>query len=275
MRRLLCGLTAVCALVAVFSGQALPAGAVPPIPGKMASLGDSITRGFNACGWYADCTSRSWSTGDYASVNSHYLRIKAKNAAITGFNYNDAVTGAKEADLNGQAQTAVSQGVSYVTILMGANDACTSSEAAMTSVATYRSQLDAALSTLKTGLPNAAVFIASVPDIQRLWFIGKDNSSARSAWSGFGICQSMLANPQSTAQADVDRRARVRQRVVDFNAQIAAACTAYGSNCKTDGNAVFNYQFVLSQVSGWDYFHPNATGQQVLASVTYPAGFNW
>ena len=272
MKRLLVGVFSALCLMALLPSSA---GAVPPIPSKMASLGDSITRGFNACGWYTDCTSRSWSTGDYASVNSHYLRIKAKNSAITGNNLNDARSGAKEADLNGQAQTAVSQGVGYVTILMGANDACTSSESTMTSVTTYRSQLDAALTTLKNGLPNAAVFIASVPDIYRLWYIGKDNSSARSAWSGFGICQSMLANPQSTAQADVDRRARVRQRVIDFNTQIAQACTAYGANCKFDGNAVFNYQFVLSQVSTWDYFHPNTSGQAVLASVTYPAGFNW
>ena len=119
------------------------------------------------------------------------------------------------------------------------------------------------------------MFIGSVPDIKRLWFIGKDNSSARYAWSQFGICQSMLANPQSTAQADVDRRNRVRQRVIDFNTQIAQACTAYGANCKFDNNAIFNYQFVLSQVSSWDYFHPNEAGQKVLASVSYPAGFNW
>ncbi len=251
------------------------ANALPPIPGSMSSLGDSITRGFNACGWYSDCTDRSWSTGGYASVNSHYLRIKAKNSAITGRNFNDAKTGARMSDLNGQAQAAVSRGVQYVTILMGANDACTSSESTMTSVATYRAQLDAALATIKNGLPNAAVFVGSVPDIKRLWFIGKDNSSARSAWNGFGICQSMLANPQSTAQADVDRRNRVQQRVIDFNTQLAQACAAYGTNCKFDNNANFNYQFVLSQVSGWDYFHPNTAGQQVLANISYAAGFGW
>ncbi|HEX8001430.1 MAG TPA: SGNH/GDSL hydrolase family protein [Mycobacteriales bacterium] len=259
---------------ATFAGSGT-AQAIPPIPSSMSSLGDSITRGFNACGWYSDCTDRSWSTGGYASVNSHYLRIKAKNAAITGLNFNDARTGAKMSDLNGQAQTAVSRGVQYVTILMGANDACTSSESTMTSVATYRAQLDAALATIKNGLPNAAVFVGSVPDIKRLWFIGKDNSSARSAWSGFGICQSMLANPQSTAQVDVDRRARVQQRVIDFNTQLAQACANYGANCKFDNNANFNYQFVLSQVSSWDYFHPNTAGQQVLANISYAAGFGW
>lgn len=263
--------------VALSAGAVLAANgtaqAIPPIPSSMSSLGDSITRGFNACGWFYDCTDRSWSTGGYASVNSHYLRIRAKNPSIV--RYNDARSGARMSDLNGQAQTAVSRGVQYVTVLMGANDACTSSEASMTSVATYRAQLDAALATLKNGLPNAAVYLVSVPDIKRLWFIGKDSSSARSAWSQFGICQSMLANPQSTAQADVDRRNRVQQRVIDFNTQLAQACTAYGANCKFDNNAVFNYPFVLSQVSSWDYFHPNTNGQAILASVSYPAGFNW
>jgi lysophospholipase L1-like esterase len=243
-------------------------------PNSMASMGDSITRGFNACGWFVDCTSRSWSTGDNTSVNSHRLRIRAINPNFSA-QWNDARSGAKAADMAGQANTVVSQRPQYVTIEIGANDACTSSESTMTSVATYRSQIDAALNTIRLNLPDTKVFLASVPDIKRLWFIGKDNSSARSTWSAFGICQSMLANPTSTAQTDVDRRNRVQQRVIDFNTQLAQACTAYGANCKFDGNAVFSYPFVLSQVSGWDYFHPNAEGQRILAQVTWAATFSW
>jgi lysophospholipase L1-like esterase len=269
-------LTVLTALVASVPLLAAPAAAdAGPPPSAMASLGDSITRGFNACGWYVDCTSRSFSTGDDSGVNSHYLRIRAVNPAINGRNHNDARTGAKSADLPGQASTAVSQGVGYVTILMGANDACTSSESSMTSVATYRANIDAALSRIKSGLPNARVALISIPDIQRLWSVGKGDLAARTAWSLFGICQSMLANPTSTAQADVDRRTRVRQRVIDYNTQLAQACAAYGSNCDFDDNAVFSYPFSLSQLSGWDYFHPNTAGQQVLANVSYAAGFRW
>ncbi|MGI5149127.1 GDSL-type esterase/lipase family protein [Plantactinospora sp. CA-294935] len=255
---------------------ASPAHADPgPPPASMASLGDSITRGFNACGWYVDCPSRSFSTGDDAGVNSHYLRIRAVNPAIDGRNHNDAESGAESADMAGQADAAVSQGVGYVTMLIGANDACASSESGMTPVSTFRSNIDAALGRLRSGLPNARVFVISVPDIQRLWSVGRGNLAARTAWSLFGICQSMLASPTSTAQADVDRRSRVRQRVVDYNSQLAQACAAYGSNCVFDGNAVFNYPFTLGQLSGWDYFHPNASGQQVLAEISYGAGFRW
>ncbi|WP_346534948.1 SGNH/GDSL hydrolase family protein [Micromonospora sp. DPT] len=272
-RRALAALAGATALVLL---AATPAVADPgPPPNSMASLGDSITRGFNACGWYVDCTSRSFSTGDYSTVNSHYLRIRAVNPTIQGRNLNDARSGAKSADMYGQAGTAVSQGVGYVTMLIGANDACTSSESTMTPVATYRANIDSALARLKAGLPNAKVLLVSVPDIQRLWYVGKGSGSARTAWSAFGICQSMLANPTSTAQADVDRRTRVRQRVVDFNTQLAQACAAYGPNCDFDDNAVFNYPFALSQVSTWDYFHPNTSGQAVLASVSYANGFGW
>lgn len=245
-----------------------------PIPSSMASTGDSITRGFNACGFYVDCTSHSWSSGDNSSINSHYLRILAKNPAIKGHNLNDAKTGAKMVDLYGQMNTAVGQNVDYVTVLMGANDACTSSESTMTSVTTFRAQLDQALNALSAGLPNARIFVASVPDIKRLWYIDKGNYWARSAWSSYKICQSMLANPTSTATVDVDRRNRVQQRVIDYNTQLAQACALH-AHCLFDGNAVFNYQFTSSQVTGWDYFHPNDSGQAALATVTYNAGFGW
>jgi lysophospholipase L1-like esterase len=244
-------------------------------PASMASLGDSITRGFNACGWYVDCTWRSFSTGGSTLVNSHYLRILAKNPAIYGHNYNDARSGAKASAMPAQAATAVSQRVLYVTMLIGANDACTSSESTMTPVATYRAYIDSALSTLKSGLPDARIALISIPDIYRLWEVGRTNGAALTAWSVYGICPSMLARAWSTSSTDEARRQRVRQRVIDFNSQLAQACAAYGPLCDFDDNAVFNYRFTLSQVSSWDYFHPNTSGQAKLAEISYTAGFNW
>jgi len=275
-RRGLVSLLAAAALTVGVLAVGSPAQADPgPPPSSMASMGDSITRGFNACGFYFDCTSRSFSTGSDSGVNSHYLRIRAKNSAINGKNYNQGASGAKADDMPGQATATVGRNPQYVTILIGANDACTSSESSMTAVGTFRGHIDTALATLKSGLPNAKVAVISIPDIKRLWEVGRTSGSARTAWSLFGICKSMLANPTSNAAADTQRRDRVRQRVVDFNAQLAAACAAYGPNCDFDGNAVFNYPFSFNQVSGWDYFHPNTAGQAALAQVSYAAGFNW
>jgi len=268
-------LATVTALVAGPASAAKPGGGgggAKSYPTSIASLGDSITRGFNAGGWYSDWPSRSWSTGSDSAVVSHYSRLTKLNRKSTVRSWNDADTGAKMAALAGQAETAKTQGAKYLTVLMGANDACTSTEAGMTSVATFSSQFASAMSTLMSQTTPPKVLVASIPDIYRLYEVGKNSSSARNAWSSFGICQSMLANPQSTQQADVDRRARVRQRVVDFNAQLAAVCATY-TTCKYDGGAVFGYQFQLSHLSTWDYFHPNTSGQAVLADVTWKAGF--
>ncbi|HET8657505.1 MAG TPA: SGNH/GDSL hydrolase family protein [Micromonosporaceae bacterium] len=273
VRRSLVPLAALLGIVLVAPPPAT-ADAGPP-PSSIASMGDSITRAFNACGWYVDCPSRSYSTGDYSSVNTHYSRILRINPLIQGRSYNHGQSGARVDDMPGQAQGVVGRNAEYVTILIGANDACTSTEAGMTPVSTFRAHFDTALATLKAGLPNARILVVSIPNVHRLWEVGRVSFSAVSTWSLFGICQSLLANPNSFAQADIDRRNRVRQRVVDFNAQMAQACVAYGANCRFDNNAVFNYPFVLSQVSGWDYFHPNTSGQAILASLSYTNGYNW
>ena len=266
-------------VVAVVALVAAPAALAEPgktgYPSSMASSGDSITRAFNT-GWlpFADWPSNSWSTGTSSAVNSHYRRILATNPAILGRNFNDAVTGADMADLNGQAQTAVSQRVEYVTVLMGANDVCASSEAAMTPVATFRAQLEQAMATLSTGLPNARIYLVSIPDVHQLWAIYKDSFSAQIVWTLGSICQSMLARPASTAPADVARRNRVRQRNIAYNTQLAQVCALY-VHCRFDGNAIFNTAFVRSDVSTRDYFHPSVAGQTKLAAVTWTAGFGF
>lgn len=241
-------------------------------PRSMSSLGDSITRGFNASGWFSDWPDRSWSTGTNTTVKSHYKRLVALNGRLKGNAYNNARSGAKMRELPGQATTSVSQGAQYVTILMGANDACTATESQMTPVATFETQFRTAMETLATQTPQPKVLVASIPNLMRLYKVGKNSSSARAAWSAYDICQSMLARPLSTDQADVDRRARVRDRVKAYNARLAEVCGTY-TFCKYDGGAVFGYPFTLSQLSGWDYFHPNTSGQAALSQVTYQAGY--
>ena len=144
-------------------------------------------------------------------------------------------------DLNGQVQTAVSQGVQYVTILMGANDVCTSSESTMTPPTTLATQLRTALTTLSTGRPDARIFVASIPDVYHLWEIFHTNLGAVSVWSLAGICQSLLENPMSTAAADNDRRLRVRQRSIDGNARsrpsAASSCTAASTAARRSASA--------------------------------------
>jgi lysophospholipase L1-like esterase len=241
----------------------------PGLPASMAALGDSITVGFASCGTVLACGRNSWATGTSADVDSHYLRIKSDNDRIAGHEHNYAVPGARADDLARQAKLAVKAKVDYVTVLIGANDACAGTVDRMTSAATFRSEIDAGLKTLKKGLPKAHVLVVSLPDLYRLWELGHDDAHARRAWK-LGICPSLLADPASTDQADQDRRDKVRQRIDDYDDELHDACKAYGDRCRWDHGAVHGVRFSLSLINHLDYFHPDADGQKRLAEVTYP-----
>lgn len=144
----------------------------------------------------------------------------------------------------------------------------------MTPVATFKSEFASAMKTLSAGLPDARIYVVSIPSVYRLWQVLHTNSSADFVWGYAGICQSMLANPTSTAQADVDRRAAVNQREIDFNTQLKRVCKSY-VHCRFDGDAVFNYPFTAADANTLDYFHPSITGQGVLASVAWSHSFDF
>ncbi|MFI7422322.1 GDSL-type esterase/lipase family protein [Nonomuraea sp. NPDC049684] len=260
-------------LVLAASGPAQAVAAAQPVPETMAALGDSISTGFNSCGWYVSCAARSWAAGDNAQVDSHYLRLRGLTGTLHRENF--AVPGSTSADLLGQVNQAIAAKADYVTILIGAQDACKRTEREMTPVALYRRRMDAALSALRAGVPQARVFIASVPDLRRLWQVGKGNPLARTFWTVGRICQTMLADPASVKKADVERRARVRARVMAYNREAALACAAMGPSCDTDEGAIFSFPFTLDHVSKWDFFHPNLAGQKALAEQTFEHGFVW
>jgi lysophospholipase L1-like esterase len=244
--------------------------AAPALPSSMAAIGDSISQATDVCCWYGDHPANSWSTGSagWDGVLSHYERIRASNPNISGHNYNDSVSGARMDDGPGQARRAVDQHARYVTILLGANDVCTSSPGTMTSVDTFRSNYQQTLQILFAGLPTRAhVFVASIPDIYRLWALYQDDSTAEFVWDTANICQSLL----SPARSDADRQ-YVRDRNIDFNFVLQQECAKY-LRCRFDNNAVFDYQFNRADVSKLDYFHPSLMGQAHLAGITWNASW--
>lgn len=250
------------------SHSASPAPPRGDLPSSMAALGDSITTGFGSCLTLTDCLRNSWSTGDGRVVDSHYQRIVAENPAMRGHAHNFARAGATVADLAGQVADAVAVKPEYVTILIGANDACRPTIGEMTSPDTFRSRLEAALAALRAGDPKAQVMIASIPDVYHVWEVGHTHRLAAAIWK-LGVCPSLLSDATSTAAADVKRRHKFRDRIDTYNTILAAACRRYGSRCRWDGGAVHRAAFSLDQLSTLDFFHPNASGQQRLAEVTW------
>jgi lysophospholipase L1-like esterase len=268
-----------CSGAATATAQASVAKIGPP--SRITALGDSITRGYNSqgvgCVAFVDCPANSWATGTNAGVNSYFARVKVINPAAVQSNAvrgNDAVTGAKMAGLagaTGQAATAIAGHPDLVLIEIGANDVCTSTEATMTSVASFTTNFTDAMNRLTTGLPDARIMVSSIPNIFNLWNVLHTNAIARAIWAGGNVCQSMLANSNSTAAADVTRRANVQARNVAFNGALQSVCAQY-IHCRYDGGAAYAINFVASDVGTIDYFHPATAGQAKAAAAAWTAG---
>jgi lysophospholipase L1-like esterase len=263
---------AIGALLVTTQSALVSADGPPPLPSSVAAVGDSISQAVSSGGSLgATYPANSWSTGTNTSVNSHYQRLLALNAAVSGHAYNHSVSGADMADLNGQMAGVVSLQPDYLTVLIGGNDLCTDTVAQMTPVTTFGAEFQTAMDTLTRGSPDTLVYVASIPNVYQLWQLFHNNWWARFIWSAGGICQSLLANPTSTTATDVARRAAVAQRNVEYNTALANVCSVY-PNCRFDGNAVYNVVFSSSDVAG-DFFHPSVSGQAKLAAVTWAAGY--
>jgi lysophospholipase L1-like esterase len=294
---------AVTTLLATFALLAAPASAVQP-PKVMAALGDSITRAFNSDGPgcptgpppLLDCIKNSWSTGTNPAVDSQFQRIEAIDPGRNPVAFNDSRSGARATNLLGQAETAASQDAGYVTIEIGANDACGS-----TATATFHDQVETALKHLVKADPKVYIEMLSIPDINKLHtlFTSPPDPNALTRWFLFNVCQALLANPLSTEPVDVARRAAFRAQVIDLNGALADVCAEF-KRCRFDHNAVFNSSFTKADVatvtnteglnikpfieipvfgpgfanSTADYFHPSLQGQANLAETSWNATFS-
>jgi len=270
-------------------------------PKAMAALGDSITRAFNSdgpgcpTGPFLDCAMNSWSTGTNPAVESVYQRLEASNPGRDLVAYNDAVSGARAVHLLGQAEAAAAQDADYVTIEIGANDACGS-----TPTATFRGQVELALEALVGADPKVYVQMLSIPDINQLHtlFTSPPDPNALLRWEVLGVCQSLLENPLSIEPADVARRAAFREHVIALNGALGDVCAEF-KHCRFDDNAVFESSFTTADVatvantegldifpfnaipvigpgyanSTADYFHPSLPGQGELARIAWNATF--
>ncbi|MEU3054426.1 SGNH/GDSL hydrolase family protein [Streptomyces griseus] len=237
-----------------------------PRPRSVAAVGDSITRGFDACSVLADCPEVSWATGTDDAVRSLAVRLLGPSKAADR-SWNHAVSGSRMVQLPEQMKRAAKERPELVTVMTGANDACRDSVRLMTPVADFRASFEASMRQLRAGAPKAQVYVSSVPDLKRLWSTGRVNELGKKIWQ-LGICRSMLADADDLGPAAVARRDAVRERVVAYNEVLRDVC-AKDRYCRYDGGAVFDFRFTGAQLSSWDWFHPSRDGQARLAEIAY------
>ena len=137
----------------------------------------------------------------------------------------------------------------------------------MTPVASFRADFEDALSTLREALPKTQVYVASVPDLKRLWSEGRSNPLGKQMWK-LGICPSMLGDADaldSAATRAAGRRCRSGWR---RTTRCCGRCARRTAVPLRRGRGV-RLPLRTGQLSHWDWFHPSRDGQARLAEMAY------
>jgi len=264
-------------------------------PKRLSSVGDSITEAINAEEYNPLRPINpnhwaSWANGYHGfwewllgrtDVNSHNERISRNFGSSNRVNYMEAKSGADSFDIPYQTSQSVAHTATYVPVFMGHNDACQSSFARIPSDAQFEANVRAGLDAMKAGLPaGATVYVVGIVDVYRLWALGSQLSSlgildCRAIWAASLLSWYPCATMLSPLNSEADRQ-YTRSRIIGFNAILQRLANEYEAadarHYYAYTDAAFQYAFSPSQVSGFDCFHPSASGQAELSRVTWAAG---
>jgi lysophospholipase L1-like esterase len=272
---------------------AIPASALEPgqsPPKRLYSIGDSITRAVNA-NLPFDNVNNSWVNGYYGfwewlfglpNIKSHNQRISANFGSSGRKNWIAAQNGAQTNDLVSQATGTAGRNVTYATVMLGANDVCRESFADLPADDEFKTSFSDGMDILLGNLPNGAtVQVVAIPDLKRLYDIGKDKTAlgivdCEVLWAttvlGFP-CGSML----SPSNSEVDRL-YVQSRNIGYNRILKEVTEEKQAEHQTSGKFVsftevsFTYEFTETDISDIDCYHPSWRGQRTLATITWDAG---
>ena len=263
--------------------QLLPGQAQPK---RLYSHGDSITRAFDA-DFPADNLNVSWVNGYYGfweqlfglpNVKAHNQRITANWGSSGRTNVIAAVNGARIDDLATQASGAAGRNVTYATVMLGGNDVCRDSIADLPTDAEIDSHFRNGMATLLAQLPsNATVQVVGIPNIKRLYDIGKNKDALGIAdcevlWAATVLgfpCGSMLSPFNSEADRQyVDARTRGYNAILQ---QATAQLDAANSEFLFFADA-YGYQFVENEISNIDCFHPSWRGERTISRLIWDGG---
>lgn len=292
---------------------AAPASSAPPVPQSMAALGDSMTAGLFANFKRQDFIlpfsnlwaifeiidyllqgknimrlerpyTLSWSTGldRESDVLSHAGRIghywgSHRRIAVHNF----AVSGAESQDIEDQVDAMRDwsythlgrRAPEYVTLLVGANDACGESIDEMTPVSRFQSNVRHNIQRILASDSRTKILVSSLPNIENLRNVAY-NARLRlippftrcyKLWEAANLC------PTLTMLNTKRERNAVAARIIEYNdalREIVQEEAAIRGDRVRFAPKVYDVPFTKSDLSA-DCFHPNKYGQQMLSDATW------
>jgi lysophospholipase L1-like esterase len=261
-----------------------PAPTATTLPALIGAIGDSYSQAWSVSPQYLrDHPQFSWAIGTDKSAGIFSLleRFQALgasptvvDAATSGMKMDDA---ARQADEVVAAAAKLTKGnTAYVTFELGTNDLCASPDP-MTDPADFAAELQAAVSTLRTGLPaGSRILMLPVPDFAHFRDITQADSAARALLSlpaNLDRCAPYLgsSSPAAITQAD-SYLARYDASIKAICADIDAREGATGRlGCTYDASRTADSDFTIDDLSTYDFFHPSLSGQKKMAADAWQA----
>lgn len=235
------------------------------IPGlaALASIGDSISVGFNAEGWGSNFA-QSWATGDDPHVQSIALRMSAAYPGVKVEVYNAAVAGARARHLAKQIEWIGNLRLDVVTALIGANDLCAWTDDNPRQLQEFERDIRQGIQTLVDKNPQVKILLSAIPDMYHMYEVGKAKGCTEK-WERLRTCRSLLGKNLTA----LDRQ-RFIGRWHDMNNVLATIAAGFPDQVEFAAD-IQNYLFVQSDLSDHDCFHPSLHGQATLASLIWQA----
>jgi lysophospholipase L1-like esterase len=261
-----------------------PSSGPVPLPALLGAIGDSYSQAWSVSpANRGDHSEFSWVVGTSAddgvfSVLERFRALGASpqvvDAATSGVQMKDAV---RQANKVVAAAKSLKPGqTAYVTFELGTNDLCASPEP-LTAPATFQAQLQDALAILRAGLPTESrILVLAVPNMPHLHDITQADPAANALLARTSIqsgCPPYLGNsnymPFDTADGFLSQ----------YDAALQSACAGIESgdggtgrlHCTYNADLLAESDFVIGDLSTYDYFHPSLRGQAKMAANAWAA----
>lgn len=276
-----------------------------PVPLNQFNIGDSIGEAEAANGTIGSINhqavwSTGWDSGDIVNTLNERFEFRdaaayVENSSLIDGSVNQAVSGAVMADFAGQAAEvaaamgAVDQGgADMVTILLGNNDVCASSLAAMTDPGDFEQQYRSGLDVLASSpfKDSLNVLVSGIPAIYWLWDAKRSDFWCRVfIWPNVP-CENLLGGAANDCESNASaldpdriysgdgencvRRKQFHARIRDiYNPILENVLQEYvtdGSLPNAEYVDIFDVKFGSEHVNGGDCFHPSKSGHALISS---------
>lgn len=213
-------------------------------------------------------------------VKSHAIRLQELNSRLKI--YSGAVSGSVAKDvamdqvhrvMSWARKTNGRRAPDYVTLMIGPNDICADSAAAMTSANEYHDHMVFVMDRLMREDNRTRVLVNSVPNIDRLREIAKNarmsnlsSLTCSDVWNIAKFC------PTLTTIDDPRERAKIRDRVTEYNHiledLVEERRAAFGDRIRYVDMTEIDYNPDDLSI---DCFHPNIMGQNKISQASWPS----